>query len=224
MSVLFGGWFIGGWVWSRNDSAVCAWVQRYYGQIMIAVQGILWLFIGYRLSRCASFSAFLSRTGLGRRPTLLGFLIALLLIAMECVQARLVFRHWSYPYHSQPIVLRPLPGLSALYEEIIMRGFIYRAFRSSYGVIPSTLLILFTSGLLHTFAFRSFGDVAVCFITWILLCQVRERSLSLWDCVLGHAAWNAVAQGDWLLCGAEMVIFLMFCRYPYKTGFGHAND
>ena len=100
-----------------------------------------------------------------------------------------------------------------------MRGFMYRAFRSSYGVISSTLLILAVSGLLHLFVFRSLGDVAVCAVTWGLLCQVRERSLSLWDCVLGHAVWNAVAYGDWLVCGAEMATFLVFCRPPSKKGF-----
>lgn len=209
---LWGFWWYGGWVWYRSDSSFCAWIVRYYTQIWMTIQGILWLLIGYRLSKATSLRNFFSNVGLGQRPTFIGLFIAWALIGMECVQARLTFGHWTYTCPSQPLAVRLLPGLSALYEEIIVRGFMYRAFRRSYGVFPSTLSILALSELLHIFVFRSLGDVIVFTITSILLCQVRERSLSLWNCVLGHAVWNAVAVGDWLVCGAEMAIYLMFCR------------
>jgi membrane protease YdiL (CAAX protease family) len=189
-------------------------LQQYYNTSFVVMQGALWLCIAYRFSRASSLRRFLSAVDLGRRPSLIGWFVAWAVIALECITARLTIGRWTWRHSSEAFLLVLLPALSATYEEIVTRGFLYRAFRRSYGPFLSTSVIVGFSGILHMFAFNSAISVVGFVIAWILFCLVREYSLSLWDCVLGHAVNNAVAKGDWVLCWAEMSLFLLFCHWP----------
>jgi membrane protease YdiL (CAAX protease family) len=90
-------------------------------------------------------------------------------------------------------ILYVAPALMAPFaEELYMRGFFYRAFRGSYSVMVSTLLILGITAITHfNQVHRSWiAAVDIGGIT-ILQCFLRERTGNLWDCILCHLVFNA---------------------------------
>jgi membrane protease YdiL (CAAX protease family) len=84
-----------------------------------------------------------------------------------------------------PLVLAPL------FEEPIYRGFLYKAFRGSYSVGISMALIIawtinthwpqYSHSWLAAFELSAFA---------VLLCYLREKSDSLWDCIICHVIFN----------------------------------
>lgn len=86
----------------------------------------------------------------------------------------------------------PLAVLAPLCEEIYMRGFLYRAFRGSYSVELSILLIVLLTAFTHWNQFRQSG-AAVLEITamTIVQCYLRERTGRLQDCIVSHFLFNA---------------------------------
>jgi membrane protease YdiL (CAAX protease family) len=90
-------------------------------------------------------------------------------------------------------ILYLMPALMAPFaEELYMRGFFYRAFRGSYSVMVSTLLILGITAMTHFNQVQRSWIAAVDIgaIT-ILQCFLRERTGNLWDCILCHLVFNA---------------------------------
>jgi membrane protease YdiL (CAAX protease family) len=76
-------------------------------------------------------------------------------------------------------------------EEIFMRGFLYLAFRGSYSMVATTALIVAITGLLHIDQFlRSWAAVMSLSAITILQCFLRERTGSLWDCIICHFVFN----------------------------------
>jgi hypothetical protein len=98
------------------------------------------------------------------------------------------FAHTSGPeryFYLAPALMAPF------YEEICMRGFLYSAFRRSYPVWLSMTLLLCVTVLTHSSqVFRS--AVAFAGIGGITLfqCYLRERTGSLWSCILCHFVFN----------------------------------
>jgi membrane protease YdiL (CAAX protease family) len=87
----------------------------------------------------------------------------------------------------------PLLLLSPFCEEVVFRGFLYRAFRGSYGRITSTVLIVALSAWGHRAEYCASWVAALGLTAFAVLeCCLRENSDSLWDCVLCHAAFNLV--------------------------------
>jgi membrane protease YdiL (CAAX protease family) len=77
-------------------------------------------------------------------------------------------------------------------EEPVMRGFLYPAFRGSYHAASSMVIVVTMSLLMHPDALEKLGVFTILIITLNLaLCLIRERSKSLWDCILCHLAYNA---------------------------------
>jgi membrane protease YdiL (CAAX protease family) len=84
-----------------------------------------------------------------------------------------------------PILLAPFA------EELYMRGFFYRAFRGSYSVTASTLLILGITAVTHWNQFhRSWIAVVDIGALTVLQCFLRERTGNLWDCIISHLVFN----------------------------------
>ncbi len=72
-----------------------------------------------------------------------------------------------------------------------MRGFFYRAFRGSYSVAVSTLLILGITAVTHWSQFYHSWIAAVDLSALtVLQCFLRERTGNLWDCILCHLVFN----------------------------------
>lgn len=82
--------------------------------------------------------------------------------------------------------------LAPFCEEICLRGFIYRAFRGSYSALASGVLVVGITALAHIDQLMQ-SSAAVLAITGvtILQCFLRERTGSLWDCIITHLVFNS---------------------------------
>jgi membrane protease YdiL (CAAX protease family) len=68
---------------------------------------------------------------------------------------------------------------------------LYRAFRGSYSIAASAALIVAITGLLHINQFsRSWAAVMSISAITLLQCFLRERTGSLWDCIICHLVFN----------------------------------
>ena len=100
-----------------------------------------------------------------------------------------------------------------------MRGFLYRAFRGSYGILLSVLSSFCIVTYFH-WGLLSNPLVFVCLTAGaILLCTIREWTGSLWNCILFHAVYNASVTLDWPWYVLGMFILLPFCvRTSVRSG------
>lgn len=96
------------------------------------------------------------------------------------------------------MMLRHTP--ESVFEEIIMRGFLYRTFRESYGIALSILIVAFVAMLTQwgvmtalTWAFLLLAAVQV------ILCLLLQGERNLWNCVVCHYVYNATLVGAWLV-------------------------
>jgi membrane protease YdiL (CAAX protease family) len=99
------------------------------------------------------------------------------------------FRHALGP--ERYFFLAPLILLAPLFEESINRGFLYKAFRSSFGMGISMVLIMTWTAYTHWSQYHQ--SLLAAFdlsILTIVQCYLREKSDSLWDCILCHLAYN----------------------------------
>jgi membrane protease YdiL (CAAX protease family) len=84
--------------------------------------------------------------------------------------------------------------MAPFFEEVYIRGFLYRAFRGSYSVWLSTVLILaFTAYTHRTMVFVSWAAALDIGAMTLLQCALRERVGNLWDCILCHLVFNITA-------------------------------
>jgi membrane protease YdiL (CAAX protease family) len=99
------------------------------------------------------------------------------------------FRHTlgpeRYLFLATPLVLAPL------FEESIYRGFLYKAFRGSYSVGISMVLIIAWTAYTHwsQYSHSLLAAFDLSLLT-IVQCYLREKSASLWDCIICHAVYN----------------------------------
>jgi membrane protease YdiL (CAAX protease family) len=83
--------------------------------------------------------------------------------------------------------------LAPFFEEPAMRGFLFKAFRNSYSLIPSIGLTTGVSLLFHWGKiYHSFNALTVISFLNIILCLIRERTRSLWNCIACHLAFNSI--------------------------------
>ena len=85
-------------------------------------------------------------------------------------------------------------GITApLIEEFVVRGYLYPAFRQSYSVIFSVVSVLVIAVLNHfTLVMSSILAAAAVLGLNVLLCLIREKTGSLWNCILCHISYNVV--------------------------------
>ena len=163
------------------------------------------LFVAAYFARTESFAALWKALGLDHKPTSLawwGVAMALILRALG---------HWMFVLgwskgvantalsgfrHSQGLeslfYLLPMIVLAPLFEESIYRGFLYKAFRGSYPTLFSILLIVAYTAYTHwpQYSHSAAAVVDLSLLT-LVQCHLREKSASLWDCILCHFAFNA---------------------------------
>jgi membrane protease YdiL (CAAX protease family) len=100
-------------------------------------------------------------------------------------------------------------SVSAFAEEIAKRGFLYQAFRGSYGIPLSITLIICWELFAHwAIASHSIFTFSCYSLFAILLCIVREKTRSIWNCIFCHSIYNAVTTRQWAICIFVMLIFL----------------
>jgi membrane protease YdiL (CAAX protease family) len=87
--------------------------------------------------------------------------------------------------------LASLVLLAPFFEEVIYRGFLYRAFRGSYPVAISMAIILAWTANTHWSQYsQSLMAAFGLSLLTIVQCWLREKSDSVWDCILCHLAYN----------------------------------
>jgi uncharacterized protein len=82
-----------------------------------------------------------------------------------------------------------LIGVAPLAEEVFFRGFLYQAFRNSFGVLPGALLSALIFGAIH-FEFFKLVQLA---ILGVILALLFEKTRSLWSPIILHAVNNTLA-------------------------------
>lgn len=90
--------------------------------------------------------------------------------------------------------------IGPLFEEIIMRGFLYRAFRKNYGISVSILIIIAVATLTHcNVMMTSIVIFLVLVILQIILCLLLEKTQNLWNPIICHVAYNSAVTVGWLI-------------------------
>ena len=79
--------------------------------------------------------------------------------------------------------------VAPLAEEVFFRGFLYQAFRNSFGVLPGALLSAVIFGAIH-FEFFKLVQLA---ILGVILALLFEKTRSLWSPIILHAVNNTLA-------------------------------
>lgn len=153
-------------------------------------------------SSVAAFIALLERFGLLVSPGKLGIAGVLLGIALGTLGSYLASLGMA-PHNpiteglvtAQPVERLWLTALILFVpfvEEVIVRGFLYRAFRNSYSFSVTTILVLLLAGVGHWgVVSKSLTGFGLIMALNAVLCYTREKGQSLWDCVIGHLAYNA---------------------------------
>ena len=206
--------------------AVDQWltVHQYSVQIGIKLfRAGAWLLSAYFFSGAPSGRAFAAACGLSRRPTLPGWCAAWAAVGIALLDryagskgltAPNPVGHGFYRQGGGALFMFVIFVISVgpFFEEVTLRGFMYKAFRSGYGGLLSTSFVLAFSAYFHwssvsrsmwTFGFLMFG--------WALFCLLRERTSSTWNCVLAHASYNAAQMLAWPLYAVALVLVLPLC-------------
>ena len=82
-----------------------------------------------------------------------------------------------------------LIAVAPLAEEVFFRGFLYQAFRNSFGVLPGALLSALIFGAIH-FEFFKLVQLA---ILGVILALLFEKTKSLWPPIILHGLNNTLA-------------------------------
>jgi membrane protease YdiL (CAAX protease family) len=190
------------------------WFRSPWGAFSISVLGGLAAFLvvvcyAYRKGRL-SFLSILEiqsiQKGISYLTLVAGFVLGLTGVLLTRVdRAALAGRYLI----TQPFVYQPGPErylvvilllVGPVFEEITMRGFLYRVFRESYGLTLSISAIVFATTLTHwsvmTASLWMFGLLAALQIT---LCLILEKTHNLWNCIACHFVYNATITSAWLL-------------------------
>jgi membrane protease YdiL (CAAX protease family) len=143
---------------------------------------------------------------LDHKPTELVWFGLTMTLAARFVTHFMLHHHWGKGVYAYDIVafretigfqrmlfLLPLVILAPIFEEIVERGFLYKAFRGSFSVAGSVLIMLAWVLFQHSqYALRSWIAALHLSAFAIIQCYLREKSASLWDCIICHSVGNAV--------------------------------
>ena len=165
----------------------------------------VWTITGCYFARTETLAAVTKAFGLDHKPTELVWFGLVMALALRMADHIL---HNHYPgtgtfnydvfgfrhtigfqrvfYLLSPLVLAPV------FEEIVNRGFLYKAFRVSSSVgVSIFLMVLWTLWTHYQYWHRAWVNVLYYSAWTALQCYLREKSPSLWDCILCHCVSNA---------------------------------
>ncbi len=203
-----------------------AWLDahRYSLQTAIKVlRFVLWLSIAYAFSREHSPVRWALSLGLGHPPTTGGWWCGSVALGISLLDyyggARGLtspnpVAHGFYQRGGGLLLFYVLYVVSVgpFFEEVVLRGFLYRAFRQSYGRLSSTAAVLGVGAYFHWAQLTHSFWTPVCLILlWMLLCMVMEWTGNIWNCILGHAIYNAAQVLKWPIYVGAVLLFLMLC-------------
>lgn len=213
---------------ARSSPAFDHWWASSFGTgVIYLIQDALWVFIALWFSRVEAVREFLEPAGLRRGVSLFGWCAAWLAIAIAVIDGYGASRGltasssqhlaagygdfgvaWCY-FTLSAVVIAPFC------EEVATRGFLFPAFRHGYGFMLTTVIIVCFSAYFHkSSVFRSAFTFGCLALLWVLLCVVRERSGSLWDCLLCHGVYNLVGLHLWIPAVVVVILILPIVMHP----------
>jgi membrane protease YdiL (CAAX protease family) len=215
-------------VWIRiaqHSPAPSNWLMAHEHSVQLAMRVFragLWLSVAYWFSGARSIRAFADSVAL-RRPTLVGWLGAWVAIAIAFLDQYGVAKGWT---PSNPVVQRAydaggqhlfifvvlVVSVGPFFEEVVLRGFLYSAFRQSYGRLLSTAIVLGVATFFHWGAMVHSVWTPLCLLLlWLFLCALREGTRNVWNCVLCHSVYNAAQTVPWLYYVLGLLLLLPYC-------------
>ena len=213
------------WYFYRNVPTVANLLGSVYADTVLRVfRAVWWLTVVLCFARVENLKVFINKVALHRGPDLRGWLAAWIAFAISLFVVYGVTKQWIPPpeeaqsvklagglrwrlYAAAVVVLTPF------YEETVMRGFLFKAFRGSYGVPTSVAVILCANTWFHWGLVAKPMSYAMVSLGALLLCLIRERTGSLWNCILFHCAYNTVATLGWRFGAALLIVVLPVCVY-----------
>jgi membrane protease YdiL (CAAX protease family) len=216
---------------ARSSPAFDQWWTSSFGTgVIYLIQDALWVFFALWFSRVEQFRDFLEPAGLRRGVSILGWSAAWLAIAIAFLDAYGASRGLTASARqSQPVGYGTFSAawfyftlssvlIAPFCEEVVTRGFLYRAIRGRYSFLVTTVIIICFSAIFHRSSVsRSLFTFGCLASLWALLCIVREKTGSLWDCLFCHAVYNLVGIHLWIPTIIVMLLFLPFVARPVIT-------
>lgn len=173
-----------------------------YNVTILGYAAVCMLAVAY-IARTNSIASFCKAMGLDRKPTeylWFGLIWAVVIqfIGFLIYSAGLTNAYPNFEFTETLQIPRweRLPYLfpllcAAFWEEPVNRGFLFKAFRGSYSVRVSIVMVMAFTVYMHWQEYFHFGYSAVLLTAFtVVQCYLREKSASLWDCILSHLAFN----------------------------------
>ncbi len=175
-----------------------------YGVVLMTT-----IFVGLKVltaayfARTESIRSFCSAVGLDRKPTNYAWFGVAAALGLRLLSHSIYTLGWARGYsdydlslfrasHTPDRYLYLFPLLvAAFWEEPVKRGFLYKAFRGTYSIAASIAVILVYTAYAHwnQYAHMGWAVISLSVITAVQ-CYVREKSDSIWDCILLHLVFN----------------------------------
>lgn len=173
--------------------------------IMRGIYFAVHIFLAAYFARTESFALFWKAVGLDRKPTGYAWFGVTAAFGIQLIGHIVYVTGLARSYHvnyelelfrethgsGRYLYLLPLV-MAAFWEEPVYRGFVYKAFRGSHSVMVSTAIVIGITAYTHWNQYSHFGWAVISLSSWMVVqCYLREKSDSLWDCILCHLVFNA---------------------------------
>jgi membrane protease YdiL (CAAX protease family) len=212
------------WIEYNHSKGFRRWSKDHNVELqaaMICFRIFVWLVASVLFSGVSSVRTVFGKWAIDRRPTVFGWIVSLIAIALGLIDVYVIHRRsppvdhtavtfyeagsflWAF-YLFQSIVLAPV------IQEIALRGFMYPKLRENFSVAVSVMAVLVVEVYFHwTVVAHSIPVLAILSIVWVTQCMLREDTGSLWDCIIFHFAYNSTVRGQTVIGGIGMFIALL---------------
>jgi membrane protease YdiL (CAAX protease family) len=224
------------WSISRTSPASASWLGSPLATVALRIfRAAWWVLVVFLFTRPRSVPEFLRRSGLSLPPSFIGWFAAWLGVCIGWLNLYFINKGWTpqsqisssyyadggvawWSYAACTVLLAPF------YEETVMRGFLYRAFRETYSLLLSALFVICVVGYFHWGLLSRPLSFACIVMGAVLLCAIREWTASLWNCILFHAAYNATVTLSWPYYVFGMLVVLPVCARTWDWNRAASTD
>jgi membrane protease YdiL (CAAX protease family) len=213
------------WIADRNSHSFASLLYAHRNLTQAALlltQGSLSLCIVFLFARIQSVHNFFNQVGMSHQPTLSGLFAACVAVGIGYLALYGVVKQWIPPnqlfrsFYYQGGWAKWFFIVDALLiapfcEEVVRRGFLYRAFRGSYKPPSSICFVLCVHAYFHWGTISQSLCTFTCLVlVEIWLCLIQEWTGNLWNCVLCHAAYNATQNLPWYIYSIGLILYWLY--------------